>query len=71
MWRPTCQSEPENLVRIRLLTATLHSTITQSKSRSTANKEQKKGRAKTNHPKLTAKQKKEKKAKKALGDRLK
>jgi hypothetical protein len=36
-----------------------------------ANKEQKKGGAKTNQPKLTAKQKKEKKAKKALADRLK
>jgi hypothetical protein len=36
-----------------------------------ANKEQKKGKAKMNQPKLTAKQKKEKKAKKALADRNK
>jgi hypothetical protein len=36
-----------------------------------ANKEQNKGKAKNNAPKLTAKQKKEKKAKKALADRQK
>jgi len=36
-----------------------------------ANKEQKKRKATTNQPKLTAKQKKEKKAKKALADRNK
>jgi hypothetical protein len=36
-----------------------------------ANKEQKKGKAKSNQPKLTTKQKKEKKAKKAMSDRLK
>jgi hypothetical protein len=36
-----------------------------------ANKEQNKGKAKNNQPKLTAKQKKEKKAKKALADRHK
>jgi hypothetical protein len=34
-----------------------------------ANKEQKKGKAKTNQPKLTAKQKKEKKNKKAAEER--
>jgi hypothetical protein len=36
-----------------------------------ANKAQDKGKAKSNQPKLTAKQKKEKKAKKAMSDRLK
>lgn len=36
-----------------------------------ANKEQQKRKAKTNQPKLTAQQKKEKKAKKALNDRHK
>lgn len=36
-----------------------------------ANKEQKKGKAKTNQPKLTAQQKKEKKARKELKERLK
>jgi hypothetical protein len=36
-----------------------------------ANKEQNKRKAKSNQPKLTAKQKKEKKAQKALSDRQK
>jgi hypothetical protein len=36
-----------------------------------ANKDQNKRKANTNQPKLTAKQKKEKKAKKALADRNK
>ena len=49
----------------------VHTSSLKWKRRDMANKEQQKRKAKTNAPKLTQKQKKEKKARKALEDRNK